>query len=83
MLWSLLRCAALSCDGLWRAGSELTLPLPPPYWSRYVVPLLWLPVATALCWRGVVAGGLPLAALPVAFVAGVLIWQLMEYSIHK
>jgi hypothetical protein len=48
-----------------------------------VVPLLWLPVAAALMWRGVATGGLPPAMLPVAFVVGVLVWQLLEYSIHR
>ena len=47
------------------------------------MPLLWLPVAAALMWRGVAVGGLSPALLPVTLVAGVLIWQLMEYSIHK
>ncbi|EFN56100.1 hypothetical protein CHLNCDRAFT_144683 [Chlorella variabilis] len=49
----------------------------------YVVPLLWLPVAAAFMWRGVATGGLSLGLLPASFVAGVLIWQLMEYSIHR
>lgn len=49
----------------------------------YVVPLLWLPVAAALMWRGVVSGGLSPMLLPATFVLGVLIWQLLEYSIHR
>jgi dihydroceramide fatty acyl 2-hydroxylase len=49
----------------------------------YVVPLLWLPVAAALMWRGVALGGLSPLALPLTLVAGVLVWQLIEYSIHK
>lgn len=50
---------------------------------RYVVPLLWLPIAAALMWRGVALGGLSPLALPLTLVAGVLVWQLIEYSIHK
>ncbi|PSC67533.1 Fatty Acid 2-hydroxylase [Micractinium conductrix] len=50
----------------------------------YVVPLLWLPIAAYYMWgRGVVAGGLPPILLPVNLVIGVLIWQLIEYSIHR
>lgn len=67
-------------DAPFLAPSARRVPSPP---CRYVVPLLWLPVAAALMWRGVAAGGLPLALLPVAFVVGVLVWQLLEYSIHR
>ncbi|KAI3426116.1 hypothetical protein D9Q98_008495 [Chlorella vulgaris] len=49
----------------------------------YWVPLLWLPTAAALMWRGVAVGGLPLAMLPLAAVVGVLVWQVLEYSIHR
>ena len=49
-----------------------------------MVPLLWLPIAAYYMWgRGVVAGGLPPILLPVNLVIGVLIWQLIEYSIHR
>lgn len=47
------------------------------------MPLLWLPTAAALMWRGVAVGGLPLAMLPLAAVVGVLVWQVLEYSIHR
>ena len=58
----------------------LTLPAAPltPPARRYVVPLLWLPVAAALMWRGVAVGGLSPTLLPLTLVVGVLIWQLME-----
>lgn len=46
------------------------------------MPLLWLPVAAAFMWRGVAAGLSP-ALLPLTTAIGVLIWQLLEYSIHK
>lgn len=48
-----------------------------------MIPLLWLPVAAAFMWRGVVAGGLNPLLLPVTLVLGVLVWQLIEYGIHK
>ncbi len=47
------------------------------------MPLLWLPIAAALMWRGVAVGGLSPLALPLTLLAGVLVWQLIEYSIHK
>lgn len=49
----------------------------------YVVPLLWLPVAAAFLWRAATAGGVPPLQLPGAIAAGVLVWQLIEYSIHR
>lgn len=49
----------------------------------YMVPLIWLPVASALLWRGSVLGGVPVAQLPGLVAIGVLVWQLIEYSIHR
>ncbi|KAI8475951.1 MAG: hypothetical protein J3K34DRAFT_402474 [Monoraphidium minutum] len=49
----------------------------------YVVPLLWIPFATALLWRGVAHGGVPLLQLPALVAVGVLVWQLIEYSLHR
>ena len=56
---------------------------PPLRGCRYVVPLLWLPVAAAFLWRGATAGGVPLLQLPALVAVGVLVWQLIEYSIHR
>lgn len=47
------------------------------------MPLLWLPIAAAFMWRAVAVGGLSPLALPLTLLAGVLVWQLIEYSIHK
>ncbi|KIZ03590.1 Inositolphosphorylceramide-B C-26 hydroxylase [Monoraphidium neglectum] len=49
----------------------------------YVVPLLWVPIAAALLWRGWARGGVPLVHLPALVAIGVLVWQLIEYSIHR
>ncbi|KAL4424625.1 hypothetical protein ABPG77_002243 [Micractinium sp. CCAP 211/92] len=48
----------------------------------YVVPLLWLPIAAAFMARGVLGGLSPLL-LPLTLAIGVLVWQLLEYSIHR
>lgn len=80
--WQPRRAAPSLASGTPRAA--LTTPnQPTPLLRRYVVPLLWLPVAAAYMWRGVQGGGLSPAMLPVTTLLGVLIWQLMEYSIHK
>lgn len=47
------------------------------------MPLLWLPVAGALLWRGWVKGGVPFVQLPGLLAIGILAWQLIEYSIHR
>lgn len=64
------------------AGWPSRLPASPCTARRYVVPLLWLPVAAAFMWRGVL-GGLPPLMLPITLAIGVLVWQLIEYSIHR
>lgn len=81
--WMLLCVGVRPC--LLSAPPLIPLPCSPAGCPRrrYVVPLLWLPVAAAFMWRGVATGGLSLGLLPASFVAGVLIWQLMEYSIHR
>lgn len=48
-----------------------------------MVPLLWVPIAAALLWRGWARGGVPLVHLPALVAIGVLVWQLIEYSIHR
>ena len=49
---------------------------------RWVVPLLWLPVAALLARRALRAGVAPGPAAACA-AAGVLLWQLIEYSLHR
>lgn len=48
---------------------------------RWVVPLLWLPLAAALAVRA--AATLPLHTLAALAAAGVVLWQLIEYSMHR
>ena len=48
---------------------------------RWVVPLLWLPLAGVLAWRAATALAPP-AVLALAG-AGVLLWQFIEYSLHR
>ena len=61
---------------------------------RWVVPLLWLPLAAWCAWSAWAAalsrpggggsgGGGTLASLAALVVAGVLLWQLIEYSLHR
>ncbi|KAL4423877.1 hypothetical protein ABPG75_001178 [Micractinium tetrahymenae] len=47
----------------------------------WVVPLLWLPVAALLAARA--SATLPLQSLAALAAAGVLLWQLIEYSLHR
>lgn len=49
----------------------------------YVIPLLWLPIAAACVWRGWGAGGVSAVQLPALVAVGVVIWQLIEYSLHR
>jgi len=49
----------------------------------YVVPIVWIPVATASLWRGVAVKGI---AAPVALAVVVLffgVWTLAEYVLHR
>lgn len=47
----------------------------------WVVPLLWLPVAALLAVRA--SAVLPLRSLAALAAAGMLLWQLIEYSLHR
>lgn len=49
----------------------------------YVVPLLWLPFSAFLLWRGWSVGGVPAGHLPWCVAFGILVWQLIEYSLHR
>ncbi|KAF8073176.1 FAH1 [Scenedesmus sp. PABB004] len=51
-----------------------------PWW---VVPLLWLPAWAALCAAAVSRHGLRPAQLAAAQLAGVALWQALEYAIHR
>lgn len=64
------------------AALTLTIALCPLCRCRWVVPLLWLPVAALLARRALRTG---LLCGPVAALAsgGVLLWQLIEYSMHR
>lgn len=51
-----------------------------PWWT---VPLVWLPLTTALVVAGLTVGGVgPLAAV-ACFAGGWLIWSLTEYALHR
>lgn len=45
------------------------------------MPLLWLPLAAMLAWRS--ASTLPLDSVACAVASGMLVWQLIEYSLHR
>lgn len=44
--------------------------------------MLWLPVAALLAWKAL-AGGTPPQLAGGLAAAGVLLWQLIEYSLHR
>lgn len=48
---------------------------------RWAVPLLWLPLATFLAWRPL--GPLPPHTVAALAAAGVILWQFIEYSLHR
>ena len=50
-----------------------------PWWS---VPLIWVPVVGGFLYVGSTAG-VPLGTLLAHFVAGWLVWTLMEYWLHR
>lgn len=50
--------------------------------SRWVVPLLWLPLV-AYAFRSALLTALPAAAALLLAAAGVVTWQLVEYCIHR
>lgn len=59
------------------ASIALLCPVP----CRWVVPLLWLPLAAVLAVRA--CAMLPLPATAALAVAGVVLWQFIEYSMHR
>ena len=50
---------------------------------RWVVPLVWTPIVLACIGRAFHASTLPRAATALLVCAGALLWQLLEYSIHR
>jgi hypothetical protein len=48
---------------------------------RWVVPLVWLPLAGLMAWRAIAS--LPFNTFAVLITTGVLLWQLIEYSLHR
>ena len=50
---------------------------------RWVVPLLWVPMAALLAWRAVASSALALVPAAVLAATGVVLWQLLEYSLHR
>jgi hypothetical protein len=77
-----LRCSASRTVQHRRPAPPRTPPHAAPA-NRYVVPLLWVPVAAVLLWQAVVGGGVPASQLPALIGAGVLAWQGVEYSLHR
>jgi dihydroceramide fatty acyl 2-hydroxylase len=51
-----------------------------PWW---VVPLVWVPIYLALSMRASRQLGLPLLRLAALQLQGVVLWQLLEYLIHR
>ncbi|MCX2982442.1 fatty acid hydroxylase [Halieaceae bacterium IMCC14734] len=45
--------------------------------------LLWAPIASYLLWRSVAVHELPAAGLLLTAVAGILVWTLTEYVLHR
>jgi hypothetical protein len=50
---------------------------------RRVVPFLWTPIVLACIGLAVNASTLPRAATALLVCAGALLWQLLEYSMHR
>lgn len=48
-----------------------------------VVPLLFVPASAALCWYGVVHAGVAAGPTVGLFVAGIVVWSLVEYWLHR
>ena len=46
------------------------------------MPLLWTPVVALLAWRALASGVLPML-LVLQAAAGIVLWQLIEYSMHR
>ena len=50
---------------------------------RWVVPVTWAPVTASLLVRSVTLWRHALLAAAALIVAGLLLWQLLEYSLHR
>lgn len=51
-----------------------------PWW---IVPLLWLPIYAALSLRAVLLFQLPAMQVAALQMQGIVLWQLLEYLIHR
>eukprot|EP00897_Mesotaenium_endlicherianum_P009154 jgi/Mesen1/8267/ME000448S07424 len=48
----------------------------------YIIPIVWLPIVTWFELSGLRAG-LALPSVPLCMAAGIFLWSLMEYSMHR
>ncbi|CAM6120176.1 unnamed protein product [Calypogeia fissa] len=49
----------------------------------WVIPMVWVPVATAMIYTAVVKERVPISRLPVLAVGGILLWSCLEYLLHR
>jgi sterol desaturase/sphingolipid hydroxylase (fatty acid hydroxylase superfamily) len=50
---------------------------------RWIVPLVWGPILAGILLQCLVARQARTMAMAATFASGILLWQLMEYSIHR
>lgn len=50
------------------------------YW--WMIPLIWLPIVFYVEWQAL-QGGISASAIPLYMAGGLLIWTLLEYSLHR
>ncbi|CAM6092331.1 unnamed protein product [Calypogeia fissa] len=48
----------------------------------WVIPMLWVPVATAMIYTAVVKERVPISRLPILAAGGILLWSCLEYLVH-
>src|SRR3712207_37764 len=51
-----------------------------PWW---LVPVIWIPIYASICYAAVAHHGLQLGQLASLQLRGVILWQLVEYIIHR
>mmetsp|Transcript_12056 Transcript_12056/g.21608 ORF Transcript_12056/g.21608 Transcript_12056/m.21608 type:complete len:239 (-) Transcript_12056:270-986(-) len=51
-----------------------------PWW---MVPLIWVPIFSAVMVHAVRQLGLPLVVVPAFLLYGIVAWQFLEYTIHR
>ncbi|CAM6092332.1 unnamed protein product [Calypogeia fissa] len=49
----------------------------------WVIPMVWVPVATAMIYTAVVKERVPISRLPILAVGGILLWSCLEYLLHR